>query len=61
MIGALLGIALGLVYAISLLGGQFELQDFDVLDFFLGNVIQYSPISLIGAGITALGSLALRR
>ena len=61
MIGALLGIALALIYAISLLGGSFDLEDFDLLNFFFGNVIEFSPFTLIGAGISALGSLVIRR
>jgi hypothetical protein len=63
MIGALLGVALGLVYAISLLGGVFDIG-IDSLGF-LGQVVSTlitsGPVGLIGAGLAGLGSLAIRR
>lgn len=62
MIGALLGVALGLIYAISLLGGVFETGS-DVLGGiadFIG-LFSRGPATLIGAGLAGLGSLAIRR
>lgn len=62
MIGALLGVALGLIYAISLLGGVFE-SGADVLAGFtdLFGLFARGPATLIGAGLAGLGSLAIRR
>ena len=62
MIGALLGVALGLIYAISLLGGVFD-SGADVLGSFGNflNLFARGPATLIGAGLAGLGSLAIRR
>lgn len=62
MIGALLGVALGLIYAISLLGGVFDTGS-DVLEGIRGFISLFSrgPATLIGAGLAGLGSLAIRR
>ena len=65
MIGALLGVALLIIYVISLVGGAFETGDgsglFDAAAAFLGLSPAGGIFTLISAGLAGLGSLAVRR
>lgn len=64
MIGALLGVALLVIYVISLVGGQLDLAEksiFDLAAAFLGLSPAGGIFTLIGAGLAGFGSLAFRR
>lgn len=64
MIGALLGVALLIIYIISLVGGVTDLGELGILKtgltlFSAGGTNPF--FTLLGAGITSLGALAIRR
>lgn len=64
MIGALLGVALLVIYIVSLVGGQLNLAEkslFDLAAGFLGLSPAGGIFTLIGAGLAGFGSLAYRR
>lgn len=65
MIAAILGVGLLVIYAVSLLAGIVDLGEQTILQaglslLGLGGTLG-GPFTLFGAGITALGSLAIRR
>jgi hypothetical protein len=66
IIGALLGVALLIIYIISILGGLTDLGEIALLKtglafFNLGAGGTNPFFTLLGAGLTGLGALAIRR
>ena len=62
MIGALLAVGLGVAYAIGLIAGVVDFGEVLILRTGILGITSGNPIlQLAGAGLTALGAIALRR